>query len=579
MLVAAGWLAPAEAAHFALSCVPGGSLSSPAASLACTLLAVPSYRVVQLEAGGCGGGSGGGGGGGGGSSAVLPRLVLGPPPEATGAAAAAAAVSAAAASDAARFYIERTPAADAPNGGRVAGAAASAAVGVGIRYTLRSLGGCCVEQRAPMHLRGNATVCGSAGDAAAGVTGAVTADAARVVLHWMASPPPERRLSPWVAPLPPADGAPPAARLSLRLLQWNIRDGCADDASRLGGIGRWVRASGVDVLGLNELNGWTPGTFGRLAAALGLPHSVLLETGTGYHLGICSRWPMVLDEANVSHPYHHGVLTVQVGGVRVTVTHLSPADATARLRETRALLEGQSSRNTPAAASVLMGDLNSLSPLDRDEHAAVGLADRLAADTALARKFLLPATASTASEDEPDAAGGGAAGAAIDYAPMGALIDGGLHDAGHATSLRAAREARAAGADDGDDARNDDPLLKEEEVEVEGEEAPSTVAPHELHNHSVPTMINEDFMHAAPMRLDYAMLSPSLRHACEVSTRLVRDADTERLSDHYPLLTDLDCWETPQPLPRDMLLGSAAAVGGAGGTQQNPQKRTSWLFS
>ena len=43
--------------------------------------------------------------------------------------------------------------------------------------------------------------------------------------------------------------------------------------------------------GLNELNGWTHATFGRLATALGLPHSVLLETTTGYHLGVASRWP------------------------------------------------------------------------------------------------------------------------------------------------------------------------------------------------------------------------------------------------------------------------------------------------
>ena len=47
--------------------------------------------------------------------------------------------------------------------------------------------------------------------------------------------------------------------------------------------------------------------------------------------------------------------------------------------------------------------------------------------------------------------------------------------------------------------------------------------------------------YAAAMRLDYALLSPSLARACAVTSGLVRDADTEKLSDHYPLLTDLDC--------------------------------------
>ena len=73
--------------------------------------------------------------------------------------------------------------------------------------------------------------------------------------------------------------------------------------------------------------------------------------------------------------------------------------------------------------------------------------------------------------------------------------------------------------------------------------AAARAAARELHNHSVPTLINEDAMHAAPMRLDYALLSPALAASCEVTSRLVRDAETERLSDHYPLLTDLDCRE------------------------------------
>ena len=43
------------------------------------------------------------------------------------------------------------------------------------------------------------------------------------------------------------------------------------------------------------------------------------------------------------------------------------------------------------------------------------------------------------------------------------------------------------------------------------------------------------------MRLDYLMLNGVLARRCAAHARLVRDASTERLSDHYPLLTDLDC--------------------------------------
>ena len=113
------------------------------------------------------------------------------------------------------------------------------------------------------------------------------------------------------------------------------------------------------------------------------------------------------------------------------------------------------------------------------------------------------------------AAGVGALGSAgpavpwpIDYAPMRALLDGGLVDAGHATSRRAMPEG------------------------AEGQSQ---------QNHSVPTLINEDAMHAAAMRLDYALLSEPLHERCAVSAWITRDGATDFLSDHYPLVLDLDC--------------------------------------
>ena len=51
--------------------------------------------------------------------------------------------------------------------------------------------------------------------------------------------------------------ARPPPRLSLRLLHWNVLDGCSLAPHRLGGIGQWLISRGVDVLSLNEMNGWT----------------------------------------------------------------------------------------------------------------------------------------------------------------------------------------------------------------------------------------------------------------------------------------------------------------------------------
>jgi hypothetical protein len=55
----------------------------------------------------------------------------------------------------------------------------------------------------------------------------------------------------------PRNWARPPPRLSLRLLHWNVLDGCSLAPHRLGGIGRWIISRGVDVLSLNEMNGWT----------------------------------------------------------------------------------------------------------------------------------------------------------------------------------------------------------------------------------------------------------------------------------------------------------------------------------
>ena len=287
-----------------------------------------------------------------------------------------------------------------------------------------------------------------------------------------------------------------------------------------------------------------------LARSWGLQYSILLETSTGYHLGVASRVPIELEHAMRGPPFHHGYVLVRVGGVRLCVTHLSPSSAAHRLREAHALLALERA-TSPRRGFVLVGDLNSLSPLDAAEHAASGLLTTLSADAGLTRKFLVstPApvvsTAADASSEAATPAGGGGMMAAlfgggggdeikvvpappnptleIDYAPLEAFLDRGFVDAGYSTSVSAASADAEA---------------------VSGAEAAGGAGGRPgpgLHNHSVPTLVNTDVMHAAQMRLDYALLSPALARRCSVRSWLARDEQTERLSDHYPLLTELDC--------------------------------------
>ena len=381
------------------------------------------------------------------------------------------------------------------------------------------------------------------------------------------------------AALASARWLPPPPQLSLRIVQWNVLDGCDRAPSRLGGIGRWLIEHGADVVALNEMNGWSDVSFGQLARSWGFRYSQLLETSTGYHLALASRAPMALEFASSAAPFHHGVMLLQIGGLRVCLTHLSPRSAVQRGAEAQAIL--QLERQPPRRGFVLVGDLNTLSPLDADEHHASALTARLSTDAGLARKFLrlasregqgggggrdgggggggrprkakegqveegqgggggrdgdgggggsiawtggdavmdgaAPAEVATPSTDdtESEAPAGGLAWV-IDYTPMQVLLDGGMVDAGYATSAAAAAQQSVnAGG----------PL-----ADAVGQS-----------NHSVPTLINADAMHAAAMRLDYALVNRPLAEHCAIRSWLARDAETELLSDHYPLLTEIDC--------------------------------------
>ena len=161
-------------------------------------------------------------------------------------------------------------------------------------------------------------------------------------------------------------------------------------------------------------------------------------------------------------------------GISLCLTHLNPHDVRRRAKEARAIVKYA----PPDRPFVLVGDLNTLSSLDAAEHRAHGLTQKIRAGPfakPLRKKFL----------DE--------SGAQVDYTPMQVLLEAPLTD---------------IGATDG--------------------------------GYSVPTTINADKMHFATLRLDYCLVNEALLAQCsarrrQVKARLVRDARTDALSDHFPL--------------------------------------------
>jgi endonuclease/exonuclease/phosphatase family metal-dependent hydrolase len=72
--------------------------------------------------------------------------------------------------------------------------------------------------------------------------------------------------------------------------------------------------------------------------------------------------------------------------LRLCVTHLSPASAQMRRAEAAAMARLQAAE--PHVPFLVVGDLNTLSPLDARAHAATRLRDALAARAPLAKEFL-----------------------------------------------------------------------------------------------------------------------------------------------------------------------------------------------
>lgn len=250
-----------------------------------------------------------------------------------------------------------------------------------------------------------------------------------------------------------------------------------------------------DVAVVNEANGWRHNGVDDLAARYGFDVE-LLATPTTYDIGILARRGAVGlrrgPETTTVPFFHHGVLHCELLGqdqtIHLLATHLTPHSTVRRRDEARRLvaivkkLEGPAGRrNRPAV--VIAGDLNTLSPLDRDQHDQ--LLPVLLANPRLRAKFLVPGATEQAGE--------------IDYMPMSILL------------------AELVDVAVGHDRRR---------------------KPHP----TVPTALHVDKLHAAPMRLDYVLFNADaaahlLSPAGDVTeVYALTDDFTDAASDHYPLV-------------------------------------------
>lgn len=263
--------------------------------------------------------------------------------------------------------------------------------------------------------------------------------------------------------------------MGMSILQYNVLDGCRDE-KRLAGLDSWIASQAYDLIGFNELNGWTRSKLASYAFRWGYSHSYLYETrGSEYYVGLVSKFPIEIIN-RTEGPFYHGLLHVKVNEVHILITHLCSSDSVERERETDYIAGIVRSITEPL---LVMGDLNTLSPLDDTYYMECSLVHTLAQDDKLTKKFMRCGR--------------------LNYNPMQTLLDAGLSDAGHDS----------------------------------GQERGLTF------QYSVPTSVNQDHMHAACLRLDYVLVNESLRKRGPAAS-IIRDTHVDFLSDHYPIKCQWD---------------------------------------
>ena len=144
------------------------------------------------------------------------------------------------------------------------------------------------------------------------------------------------------------------------------------------------------VVGVCEANGWggayqqpwrtgpreprsargQPSMAARAAVA-GLAHAFMLPQRDGWNIGIMATSPIEVLWADDS-PMHfeRGAIAAGVGGVVYIVVHLHAHDAGARVGEAQRIARNVTALTAAGRPVVVMGDFNTLSPLDADWHVA-----------------------------------------------------------------------------------------------------------------------------------------------------------------------------------------------------------------
>ena len=164
---------------------------------------------------------------------------------------------------------------------------------------------------------------------------------------------------------------------TLRLISYNILEGMKlDQTTGKTELAAWVRSMYPDILALQEANRFTQESLERLAVSYGHPYVVTnIKKGDNYPVALTSKYPIEVI-AKITEGVSHGAIHVRIRGVNIVVLHLWPhatgsndhTDGNSyRMAEITAFLDGTLKAHPGEVRWLMMGDFNSVSPLDADD--------------------------------------------------------------------------------------------------------------------------------------------------------------------------------------------------------------------
>lgn len=161
---------------------------------------------------------------------------------------------------------------------------------------------------------------------------------------------------------------------TFKVLSYNILEGMKTDTSKGKQLFvEWVKDKAPDVLALQECNGFTQQTLEALAASYGHNYAVIVKEN-GYPTGVTSRFPIV-DIRKVNENMTHGFITASIHGYNFCILHLNPHKHLKRRSEIAQVLETLRLQHGDKNW-LMMGDFNSLSPLDSHRVAQTNFVQR-----------------------------------------------------------------------------------------------------------------------------------------------------------------------------------------------------------